>query len=255
VAAVNDVHTPGEPPESPDNLAMEWARLRTDYLRERVAQSGSPEDHVALARALLQLHSTGVPGALDEAVEVLDLAAARHPRSVAVWEYVAFVSTVSGRLERQAKAYSVLEQLDPGSQMLALASSISEEDEDEWASQAWETQRVLLDQVLEGDEAQVEAALSELERWARFSPTNSMYAVNLALALMSAGRRERACDAARAGWAVEDGSFADAYNVALVLTHCGEPDAARTIGSIAVTRAGSDEERALVSENLGVGQP
>jgi hypothetical protein len=82
-----------------------------------------------------------------------------------------------------------------------------------------------------------------------------MYAVNLALALMSAGRRERACDAARAGWAVEDGSFADAYNVALVLTHCGEPDAARTIGSIAVTRAGSDEERALVSENLGVGQP
>lgn len=249
---MSDHRSSAEPTGQLADPEMTWAKVRREFLRERVEQRGSAEDHVALGRACLQLHGMGIRNAVDEAMETLDRAAVRHPRSVTVWEHVVYLATMLNRPDRQAQALSVLEHLDPGSPVLGLASDTSEEGRDDWASQARETQRLLMDLAQRGDEAQVEEALAELERWTRFAPSNSTYAINLALALMSAGRHERACGAAREAWAVEDGSFADAYNVALVLTHCGQPDAGRPIASIAWTRATSNEERELVPENLGV---
>src|SRR3712207_4853939 len=103
---------PSEPAAADEET---WAYLRADFLRERVQQQGSADDYVALVRALLRLHRMGSPRAVDLAASFLDQAAERHPRSVAVWEHIALVSSMTARDDRMAEALSVISQLDPSS--------------------------------------------------------------------------------------------------------------------------------------------
>ncbi len=232
---------------SPPDGEQAWSVLRADYYRERVSQQGNSDDYVGLARALLNLHGQGAYGALEEAYESLRVATARHPRSVGCWEHLIMVSAVTGRSTVMSDALATLERLDPSSRAVALAREQRADDARQWADHVQATQQRLLDRAGSGDRAAAEAAVAELERWTRAFPANSMYAVNHALGLWSARRPAEAQRAARAAWGIEDGTFADAYNIGLVLRHAGAVDEGAALLQVALQRAASEQERQLVA--------
>ncbi|WP_328993940.1 hypothetical protein OG394_06155 [Kribbella sp. NBC_01245] len=241
--------------EVPPDIEETWAELRCAYYRERVAEEGSADDYVGLVRAMLQLHGMGVNDALEEAFGVLCDAVDRHPRSVSAWEHVAYVSSVTRRSEEMANALAVLERLDPTSRVLAAAGELRADDSRQWAHDAHERQWNLLDEAGSGDADTRAAAVAELERWARSFPANSTYAVNYALGLLAADQPAESQRVALAAWAIEDGSFADAYNVSLVLRETGAQDEGRAILMTAMERASSDQERQLVAEAVAEDGP
>lgn len=227
-----------------------WIELSTAYWRERVAVRGRDEDYVGLVRMLLQAHSQGVPDAVEDAYVLLREAAERHPRAVAVWEHLALVAPLSGRSAEMDEVLAVIERLDPTSRVLAVTDDLSPESVREWSESASVKQAELFTQAQSADSEVAHRAVAELERWARAYPENSTYVVNYVLALFIRGRLDEARVAALSALSIEDGSFADAFNLGQVLLGSGERDRGLTMLHAALDRAASDEERELVEDVL-----
>lgn len=227
-----------------------WLRLRVAYWRERVVAQGEDEDYVGLARALMQVHSQGTMDTLEETHELLREAAARHPRSLAVFEHSALVASLTGRSAELNDALATIERLDPMSEVLSIVDRITPESSREWADHVAATQAQLLEQAGSRDEHTADIAVRELARWARSFPADSTYAVNHALGLVARGRNAEAQQAALVAIRIEDGSFADACNIGQVLCHTGAREQGLAMLHSALERAVSDEERHLVADIL-----
>ena len=109
-------------------------------------------------------------------------------------------------------------------------------------------QRQLLEQASAEASDVSDAALRELRRWARSYPRNSTYTINYALGLLSQSHIDDAASMAQHAMTIEDGSFADAYNIGLVLWLTGRYDEGRAMLTRALARAGSAAERDLAEQ-------
>jgi hypothetical protein len=219
-----------------------WLHVRTAYWEECVDVDGAEGDYVGLSQALLQAYGAGETEALERSLALLGIATRRHPRAVVVWEHLAAVASMAGRTSEVDEALAVIERLDPSSVVLSIADDIG-------AGQV-ESQPNPLTLVSSKDETVRIAALQELHRRAQRAPENSTEVVNYALGLMAAGRKDDARETALAAKQIEDGTFADAYNIGLVLTCSGAHDAGRSLLASAVERATSKEERTLALDLL-----
>jgi predicted Zn-dependent protease len=227
----------------------EWYELRAAYWRERVAVLGGPDDYVGLVRVLLRDHHRGAVGAMDEASDVLLQGRQRHPRAVIIWEYVVLISARLNRTDELNDALATVERLDPNSRVLAILDRTSPEETQRYQENVNETHRRLLDQLTSGEIKVREAAVEELAQWARAYPANSTYVINYGLGLMILGRHDEARDVALGARTIEDGSFADAYNIGIILQR-SENAAGTAMLRAAVDRAGSEDERELAEQAL-----
>lgn len=228
-----------------DDRELTWTRLRTGHLRELVAVRGAEEDYIALVRAVL---AAGAP--LDEAYELLREAEQRHQRSVAVLEHLAMITAQTGRDAELDRVIRTLEGVDPTSRVLRIFDEVTPESGREWAENADATQRRLLDAAGSEDEQEAEAAVRELAQWARSFPANSTYAVNHGFGLVMRGRYDEARQVARDTRSIEDGSFADAFNLGQILCMTDAREEGLELLREAARRAGSDDEREIVAEAL-----
>jgi hypothetical protein len=192
----------------------------------------------------------GTMNALEETYELLCAASARHKRSVAVLEHLALVASLTGRSEELDRVLKAIEDVDPTSSVLAIAESTTPESSRRWAEDVSATQAHLLRQAGGSDAAASAAAVGELERWTRSFPANSTYAVNHALGLLSSGRVAEAERAALAALRIEDGTFADAFNIGQVLCHTASRPQGVDLLRSALLRATSAEEQRLAAEAL-----
>lgn len=233
-----------------EDRELTWMRLRTGHLREQVAVRGTEEDYIALVRAVLAAHAEGQPNALDEAYELLCEAEQRHKRSVAVLEHLAMITLQTGRDAELDRVIRTLESIDPTSRVLRILDETTEESGREWAENVDATQAQLLEAAGSPDEHEAEAAVRELARWARSFPANSTYAVNHAFGLIMRGQDDEAQQVARDALRIEDGSFADAFNIGQILCSTNAQREGLELLREAARRAGSDEEREIVTEAL-----
>jgi hypothetical protein len=235
---------------SEDDRERIWLRLRTGHLREQVTARGAEEDYIALVRAVLAAHAAGDPNALDEAYELLCEAEQRHKRSVPVLEYLAMITAQTRRDAEFDRVVRALESVDPTSRVLRIFDETTQDSGREWAQNVDATQAQLLDAAGSDDEQQAEAAVRELARWARSFPANSTYAVNHGFGLIMRGRYDEARQVARDARRIEDGSFADAYNLGQILCSADAQREGLELLLEAARRAGSDEESEIAAEAL-----
>jgi tetratricopeptide (TPR) repeat protein len=224
----------------------DWFRLRLDFLRERAALDAAEADYVALVRQLLAGYSaSGDAGYLTEAAANLEKARGSYPNSVPVWEHSVLYDGHYGTGEDFSRSLDVLARLAPHSPVIRAVEQVTDDDATEWAEQAVATSGQLLRDAGSPDHDVSAAAIAGLREWARSYPRNSTYAINLSLGLLSAGRAEEANRTAASAAQFEDGSFADAYNIGVVLASTGDLAEARRFLSEALRRALSGDERAL----------
>lgn len=235
---------------SEDDRERTWLRLRTGHLREQVAARGAEEDYIALVRAVLAAHAAGEPNALDDAYALLCEAEQRHKRSVTVLEHLAMITAQTRRDAEFDRVIRTLESVDPASRVLRIFDETTQETGREWAQNVDDTQRQLLGAAGSADEQEAEAAVRELARWARSFPANSTYAVNHGFGLIMRGRHDEARQVARDARRIEDGSFADAYNLGQILCSADARQEGLELLREAVRRAGSDEEREIAAQAL-----
>jgi hypothetical protein len=238
-----------------DDAETEWAALRRPYWSERVALWGRPEDHVGLVHVLLEENLRGVEGSLESADRVLRNGLERHPRAVPIWELVVLVSSMTGRGDEFDQALATIERLDPTSRVLSALREVTPERTSEYVEALNETQQ-RLHQALGSFDSQVrEAAVAELAQWARSYPTNSTHVINHAFGLRAVGREAEAQRLALAATQIEDGSFADAYNIGVILIRGEHRSEGLAMLRQAVTRAGSAEERADAEQAIAGAAP
>lgn len=232
-----------------DHHEQRWLDLSTAYWRERVRLRGADEDYIGCVRALLRVHSEGSADTVEEAYALLREASEIHPRSVAVWEHLVLVAPLAGRSAEMDEVLAVIERLDPASRALA-ASDVSPEAVREWNRSVSARQHELFTQAQSENAAVADHAVAQLARWGRAFPENSTYVINHVLGLFFRKRLDEARLAALKALRIEDGSFADAFNLGQVLLKSGEPDRGRSMLRVALERARSDEERELAKRAL-----
>lgn len=220
--------------------------LRLAYWRERFARDGRDVDAVGLARLLMVAPGDGPH--LAEALTVLDTARRATPTSQPVLEHLALLYARLGRSAELDEVLAVLVRIYPDSAAVRVAATT---DTANWEQVTAEVQATFFDDITSDDPAVVAAAVESMQRWARSYPTNSTYTVNLAFGLLALGDKEGVLAQVRAAIAIEDGSFADAYNIGVLLRSCGDRTGGTTWLGTALDRATSPEERALAAEATG----
>lgn len=233
----------------------EWAELRRPYWSERVALWGRPEDYVGLVRVLLAENLRGVEGSLRETDRVLAEGSERHPRSVGIWEHVALFSSMTGRGDDFDNALATIERLDPTSQLLGRLRELTPESSRRYAEAVNEIQMRLQRQLGSPDQQVRESAVAELATWARSHPTNSTHVMNYAFGLHAIGRSAEAQEVALTAIQIEDGSFADAYNIGAILILGEHRAQGLAMLRQAVARATSAQERAEAERALAGAAP
>lgn len=219
-----------------------WKELQLDILRERVRLDDNEAATIALVRSL-QASQASDTSTLTDAWTILKRARTTHPRSVPLIELEALTAARLGLNQDLDAALKRLSRLDPDSKVLELSSSRTDDgDAIRWVESSWEAIR----NSGSHDPEVSTSALAELEGRAAFFPYSSTHKINFALGLISAGRTALAAQVAEAAALLDDGSFADAYNLGVIFESADRPELARKHYGDALARAVTDDELDLV---------
>lgn len=228
-----------------------WKDLQLDMLRERVRLDGNEADTIALVREL-QAAQAFDASALTEAWAVLTRARTTNPGSVPLIELEVLTAARLGLDRDIDTALKRLSRLNPDSEILRIASRRPDGDANRWVESSWEAIR----NSGSPDPEISAAALAELEGRAAFFPNVSTHKIYLAFGLISAGNMKSAAQVAEAAALLDDGSFADAYNLAAIFESSNRPEAARQHYGDALARAVTAEELDLLrASGHGRGHP